>query len=127
MALERILETLPFELSKTGLSVKIENKAQGEPALLLDQAVEFDEGHFQPLRQSGAQGRLSGAAKSDESDPAVTGCRIDLSELVEQYLAGNLQFVEREAAQEFNGMHQFNGRLGPFKQESIDGHAQRLR
>ena len=55
MALERILETLPFELSKTGLSVKIENQVQGEPALLLDQAVEFDERHFEPLRQRGAQ------------------------------------------------------------------------
>ena len=84
-----------------------------DAALLLDQAVEFEERNFQPFGQMRAQRGFAGAAQSDQRDAAAARGSVDAAEMLHQQAARLRQFRCRQPPQESVVCTRSTGGSGP--------------
>jgi len=106
--------------------VEQEQFRQRGARLLLDFAVELDEGHAAPGGQPRAQGRLAGAAQTDQRDPVFALLR-SRTERAVQRVRGAADFGRGKPRQPLRKQRDFSRCLRGAARQLLDRHIDRLR
>src|SRR5271165_6038939 len=97
-----MIEATAFEPPEAALTVKIKHGAKWDSGFFLDEAVEFEEGKAELLRQISADCRFPRAAQSDQRDAPAPRSLIQTAELLDQQLPAAKQVARRKLPEDFH-------------------------
>src|SRR5262249_3607546 len=117
----------PLVAAEGGLAVELEDLAELQPRILLDLAVELDEGNAELCGEPAPQGRLAGAAQADEGDAVAPPRRHRRAERAAEEPPRLGELLRRDALQGLDEEGELARPVRPLAHELRQRQAHRLR
>ena len=126
MPLEYPFERRALVPAKHLLAEQLEQLAERDAALLLDLAVELDEGHAKARRERAAERRFAGPAQADQRHAMSAHVARCAGKSRQQQIARRGEIDGSEPVEELPEQARIHGAVGPFVDQFGERHADRV-